>query len=144
MPTKKVTPKKQEEPANTEQPSDHNFAAMGKYLEQSGKPAEAAKYYEQEIKMNPTDRTHYNRLMVIYRKLKDVKNEVRVIDAGIKAFTSFYAPKASKNTNVVKLSNKLNFLVGLTDKKGKTIHDPEPIATWKKRKQLLLNRKTKR
>ena len=69
---------------------------------------------------------------------------MRVIDAGIQAFTTFYAPSTTKSANVVKLSKKLNFLVGLTDKKGKHIHDPEPIATWKKRKQLLLNRKSKR
>ena len=82
--------------------------------------------------------------MIIYRKLKDTKNETRIIDSGIKAFTEFYTPAASKNSNVVKLSNKLNFLVGLTDKKGKAIHDPEPIATWKKRKQILLGKKTKK
>ena len=151
-PPKKAAPKKAAsktpapppEPAEADLPPDADNLTAAKTLEKSGKLQEAAAFYETEIKQHPHEAFSYTRLMIIYRKLKDTKNETRIIDSGIKAFTEFYMPAASKNSNVVKLSNKLNFLVGLTDKKGKAIHDPEPIATWKKRKQILLGKKTKK
>ncbi len=144
-PVKEIAAAKKEEKQAVEKelPAKDNFAAMAKYFEEEGKPEDAARYYEKAIKIHPTDRTHYNRLMIIYRKQKDRANELRIIDAGIKAFTDFYAPSTSNNTNVVKISKKLNFLVGLTDKKGKSLHDPEPISTWKKRKELLLKKSKK-
>ena len=142
--TKAPAPKKAPEPGEADLPLDADNLTIAKALEKSGRLEEAATYYETEIKNHPHEAFSYTRLMIIYRKLKDTKNETRIIDSGINAFTEFYTPAAAKNSNVVKLSNKLNFLVGLTDKKGKALHDPEPIATWKKRKQTLLGRKTKK
>ena len=79
--------------------------------------------------------------MMIYRKKKDYKNELRVINEGIKVFRELYTPSsAGKNRNVIKLSRQLSMVTGLTDKKGKSLYDAEPIGKWKKRKQVVLKK----
>ena len=40
----------------------------------------------------------------------------------------------TKNAAIKKLSKSLNKSLGLTDKKGNFLYEPEPIPTWKKRK----------
>ena len=82
--------------------------------------------------------------MIIYRKLKQPTKELSIIDDAIKAFLAHNKTSPTgKNTKVIQLSKQLNILVGLTDKKGNALHDPEPIATWKKRKALLQQRMKK-
>ncbi|HMJ45919.1 MAG TPA: hypothetical protein VK498_01230 [Ferruginibacter sp.] len=104
----------------------------------SGDLATAIKLYNRALEQNPLSEYIYSRLMILYRKEKDFKNELRVINAGIKAYEHFYKPKGkSRSRLVTTLSNKLNKLVGLIDKKGKFTYDPEPLAKWKKRKEIV-------
>ena len=86
----------------------------------------AIKDYEEAIKLNPLAEKAYDRLMIIYRKEKDYKNELRIINAGIKSFENFYRSKKSRSKKIASF--------GFTDKKGNAVYDPEPIARWKKRK----------
>jgi hypothetical protein len=126
-------------------PPKSNPLALAQYLEKNEQLEEAAVYYEKYLKTQPRDTLPYNRLMIIFRKLKDVKNELRIIDLGIQSFTALYTPTAAgKNSNVVKLSKQLNILTGLTDKKGNSLHDAGPIGKWKTRKALILKKKTKK
>lgn len=90
--------------------------------------------YEDAIKNNPLAEKAYDRLMIIYRKKKNYKSELRLINSGIKAFESFYKSKKSGSKKIAEISNKLNRSFGFTDKKGNTLNDPQPIARWKKRK----------
>ena len=46
--------------------------AKAKDLEKNGKPDEAAKVYESIIKKNPTTEYAYDRLMIIYRKKRNI------------------------------------------------------------------------
>jgi tetratricopeptide (TPR) repeat protein len=96
--------------------------------------------YEEAIKTNPLAEKAYDRLMIIYRKDKDYKSELKVINAGIKAFENFYKSKKSDSRKVAEISNKLNRSFGFTDKKGNAVYDPEPIAKWKKRKTIVLKK----
>lgn len=98
----------------------------------------AIKLYEKALQENPLNEYVYARLMIIFRKKKDFKNELRIIIAGIKAYENFYKPKQKSRLKLVAtISNKLNKLIGLTDKKGNNIYDPEPLAKWKKRREIV-------
>ena len=99
--------------------------------------ATAIKGYEEAIKKNALSEKAYDRLMIIYRKEKNYKKELRIISAGIKAFESFYKSKKSRSKKIADISQKLNRSFGFTDKKGNTLYDPEPIARWKKRKAVV-------
>jgi two-component SAPR family response regulator len=50
---------------------------------------EAAEIYEQILKEDNLEVEAYDRLMMVYRKLKDYKNELSVVDRGIKVFHDF-------------------------------------------------------
>ena len=95
---------------------------------------EAIRGYEEVIEKDPLAEKAYDRLMILYRKEKDYKKELKLINAGIKAFESFYKSKKSGSRKIAEISKKLNRSFGFTDKKGNAVYDPEPIARWKKRK----------
>ena len=97
----------------------------------------AIKDYEEAIKLNPLAEKAYDRLMIIYREEKDYKNELRIINAGIKSFENFYRSKKSSSKKVAEISKMLNRSFGFTDKKGNAVYEPEPIARWKKRKAVV-------
>jgi tetratricopeptide (TPR) repeat protein len=117
--------------------------AEAKSAEEDGQPEQAAELYEQALQQDKLNEYASNRLMIIYRKLKDKKKELQIINTAIKAYEDFYASKKHTNKSITTISNKLNKSFGLTDKKGLAIYTPEPIATWQKRKELLERRKKK-
>ena len=94
----------------------------------------AIKDYEAVIQKDPLREKAYDRLMILYRKEKDYKSELRLINAGIKSFENFYRSKKSGSKKIAEISKKLNRSFGFTDKKGNAVYDQEPIARWKKRK----------
>jgi tetratricopeptide (TPR) repeat protein len=98
---------------------------------------QAAEIYKQVLKEDHLEGEAYDRLMMVYRKLKDYKKELAVIDQGIKAFEAFYDSKVSRSKKVVEISNKLAKSFGLMDKKGNSTYDPEPIGKWKKRRLVV-------
>ena len=106
---------------------------------------QAIELYNQVLKADELNEQAYNRLMIIYRKLKLPKQEVAIINAGIKAFEKFYKPtlKSAKSKRVAEISNALLKSTGLADKKGNTLYEPEPINTWRKRK-LIAEKKLKK
>ena len=112
---------------------------QAKALEQSGELEAAADIYNRIITADKLNEAAYDRLMIIYRKLKDAKKEQWTIDAGIKAYRHFYKQKRphSRNKKIKELSQALMKSTGLTDKKGNSVFIPEPIARWQKRKTLL-------
>jgi hypothetical protein len=79
--------------------------------------------------------------MVVYRKLKKYKEELKVIEAGIQAFEELNERKTGQlvadNDKIKKLSTALMKSLGMQDKKGNPLFEPEPIAKWKKRRQIV-------
>lgn len=100
----------------------------------------AIKDYESAIEANPLLEKAYDRLMILYRKEKNYKNELRVINTGIKSFENFYKSRKSGSKKIAEISKKLNRSFGFTDKKGNAVYDPEPVARWKKRKATVQKR----
>lgn len=105
-------------------------------LEKQGRLEEAAGLYEAAIRSKPHDELPYQRLMIIYRKLKQSKDELRVIKAGLSVFESIYHKK-SRNKKLTALSNALMKSAGLSNSKGQPVYYPEPINKWRKRLELL-------
>jgi hypothetical protein len=103
----------------------------------------AIKDYEEAIEKDPLAEKAYDRLMILYRKEKEYKKELKLINSGIKAFESFYKSRKSGSKKIAEISKKLNKSFGFTDKKGNAVYDPEPIARWKKRKLTVEKRANK-
>src|SRR3954468_18486004 len=97
----------------------------------------AAEIYDKILKEDNLEVEAYDRLMIVYRKLKDYKKELLVIDRGIKAYQDFYDSKVSKSKKVIEISNKLAKSFGFIDKKGNSTYDPEPIGKWKRRRSVV-------
>lgn len=117
---------------------------IGKQAEQNDDLEAAIKVYEENIKEAYTNAFAFERLMIIYRKLKQPRNELRVIKKGISVFTRFNEGqmKASVSTrknkkHLIELSNLFMTKAGLKDKKGNSTHLPEPVNKWMKRKTLV-------
>lgn len=124
-----------------EAPPPEDLVGTAKYLEKKGALKEAARIYEKLVKKETLKENTYSRLMMIYRKQKDFKNELRVINSGIKTFQDFYMPSAvGKHRAIISLSKKLNVLIGLTDSKGRSLAEAEPIKKWRKRKEVVLKK----
>ncbi len=123
-----------------------NNVQLGAEEEAKGNLEEAAKYYEAAIKDERPDEVPFTRLMVIYRKLKQYKEEQRVINQGIRKFEDFYR-KQSKPTKGKKLSQLSDAFMkssGLKDKKGRNLYNPDPIGKWMKRLEMVVGKvKTK-
>jgi tetratricopeptide (TPR) repeat protein len=118
----------------------------GRRYEGEGEHDRAIKIYTGIIKKKPLNEMAYNRLMILYRKLKEYDKEITIIEQAIAAFESEpEGPKKQSVGKIGKLSLSLGKLTGLIDKKGKSLYDPEPVASWKKRKMLAQKRlKTKK
>ena len=101
----------------------------------------AIKLYKQQIKKHPDEEYAYGRLMIIYRKEKMYKQELELINQGIKFFQEYYEKKLNENignnSKIKQLSASLIKSLGLSDKKGTNLYEPEPIPKWKKRKLVV-------
>jgi tetratricopeptide (TPR) repeat protein len=112
-----------------------------KEAEAEGNLEDAASLYEEIVKQNPVEEFPYDRLMIIYRKLKRYNDELKVINRGIKVYENFYKKPVRKNSTkqkqVVSLSDAFMKSSGLADKKGNLLYLPEPISRWTKRKAVV-------
>lgn len=104
-----------------------------------------AKLLEKTIHDHPANNKALNRLMVVYRKLKEPKKELKVINAAIKAFEEkFKKQQPVYNKKITSISKVLLKATGLADKKGNNLYEPGDLSKWRKRKTLLLKRKNKK
>jgi hypothetical protein len=101
---------------------------------------EEIKKYEELVRSFPKRESYYTRLMILYRKIKNYKKELAIIEKGIKIFKQMMLPKKAAGKNVLSLSKKINKAFGLIDAKGNNVHIPEPIAKWEKRKEVVLKK----
>ena len=106
-------------------------------LEKNKQPKEAARLYEMLLRQHPGNKHFLTRLMINYRTLKDYKKELKHINALIKLEQGFYAPQKKKGESVISISEKLNKLLGATDKKGNKIYTDDTIKKLEKRKLLV-------
>ena len=81
------------------------YIKQAKMAEKDGDIEEATALYEKAIKQRPLLEQPYNRLMIIYRKNKKLKEEIRVIDKALDLFIGRYEKKkaALKMTRMIGL-----------------------------------------
>ena len=122
-----------------------------KEAEDAEEVEDAIELYEENIKTEIADAFAYERLMVLYRKQKDYKQELRVIKRGIEVFKKQARGVLENNISskknkaaLVKLSNAFMKGAGLVDKKGNETHVPEPVNKWMKRLAVVEKRLKKK
>ena len=119
--------------------SDHSEETLLQQAAAAGKENDlqlAEQLYNQQLE-KAFNAPVYTKLMILYRKQKKYKEELALINKGLAHFKEYQIQRStSKKTSasVKKISSNLNKSLGLTDKKGNSIFEPEPIPTWKRRK----------
>jgi tetratricopeptide (TPR) repeat protein len=126
-----------------------NYIKEAKAAEEDDELLKAAELYELAIKQKPLEEEPYNRLMIIYRKLKNYRDELKVIEKGLNVYVDHFKEKAGKifgNNKKMEQTGKA-LLKSLTPKGSKPeIFYPEPVPKWHKRKLTVekkLNGKSK-
>ena len=101
-------------------------------------------FYQQQAASGTFDPLPYDRLMIYYRKQKEYKKELQLINRALKLFgdrlkqQAGQVLKAAKSRTAIKrLSAQLSKSAGLTDKKGNLTFLPEPLSRWTKRKKTV-------
>ena len=114
-------------------------------LEKEGKLEDAAEGYEHILKEHPLNLRANDRLMIIYRKLKQFDKELQTVEKAIAAFEEkFNTDKKTYNKRIAALSRSLSKATGLLDKKGNNLYEPGELAKWKRRRDTLLKKLKKK
>lgn len=113
-------------------------------------PTENIAFYEEQAKAGAIDPFYYDRLMIYYRKHKEYKKELSLINKALKIFADHFKKQTETVLSVAKskaaikrLSEKINRSAGLVDKKGNPHYMPEPMLRWMKRKKTVQEKITK-
>ena len=115
------------------------YLKQAKSAEEEGNIEEATALYEKAIKQRPLLEQPYNRLMIIYRKNKKYKEELRVIDKALNLFIAHYEKKkaAFKVTDkVARLSKAILKTIGEGSKAFENSY-PQPVQKWLTRKKTV-------
>lgn len=100
--------------------------------------AAAIKAAQLIIKSHPSNDKAYNRLMILYRKQRNYREELKTINKAIKTFEEIFNKKQTVHSSQVKsISLSLAKALGLADKKGNSIYQKGELTKWKKRKLLV-------
>jgi tetratricopeptide (TPR) repeat protein len=111
--------------------SDLRHAA--KHYEEEGELEQAAHTYEKILRKAKNDENAFDRLMILYRKQKLYGKELKTINKALALFTKLHSPKPAVQ-KVSVLSKKLMRVTGLSDKKGNSLYEAEPLGKWRRRK----------
>ena len=108
--------------------------------EQDGELNKAVKLYEQNIKEDYADEFAFERLMIIYRKLKEYEDELRVINRAIKVFQKSMEDhlkhSLARHIDGKKLERISIAIMKKSGLKKEEVHFPDPIDKWIKRKEI--------
>ncbi|MDR6781952.1 tetratricopeptide (TPR) repeat protein [Pedobacter africanus] len=117
---------------------------QGRKFEQEQLYAEAAKQYEKILKGNPVHVDANNRLMIVYRKLKQYRKESVLISKAIAAHEKEIEAKQQQwikeHSKMAELSRPLAQSLGLLNTKGLPVHENELLDKWKRRKEVVVKK----
>jgi lipopolysaccharide biosynthesis regulator YciM len=124
-----------------------SFAALietARQMETEGNVPEAEEIYLQLIKSDVINVEAYNRLLVIYRKQKEYRKELAIVNKAIKVYENNLLQEQKKwissNKKAARLSRLLAKGLGLINKKGLPVRQDRQLASWHKRKSNLLKK----
>lgn len=92
-----------------------------KDLEKQGKINQAINLYEQNVSEGFDGNFPYDRLAIIYRKKKDIENEIRVLKKGIDVFTALSksSPRQDIYPKLERFNERLKKSLSIKDEKSK-------------------------
>lgn len=124
--------------------TSRNLHVRARQAEQAGEPEEAARLYTQALKNDPMDDLAYNRLMVYYRRKKDYKAELRIIQSAIASHIRHAQESGQqwlkKNKKTARMAKALVKSLGLVDRKGMPKLETRQLAAWRKRLAVVRKR----
>jgi hypothetical protein len=121
--------------SNKEMLGDDDLMSQALEHEEEGEWKEAAAVYEKLLKQTRVNEKLYDRLMIMYRRIKDYKKELSTINHAIEVFETQYSRvHKTPNKKISRISNALMKATGLLNKKGENLYQPGPVGRWKKRK----------
>ena len=116
------------------------WLAQTKELE-SGDLNEAIREYKRIALAYPKNEKAFNRLMILFRKLNQDKDELYWVNKAIQNFQERGDKKKHPpGSSIARLSKLISKSTGLTDKKGNPLHVSAPIEKWLRRKALITKR----
>lgn len=120
-----------------------DWGMAGNY-EKEGEYEKAIAVYNRLLKKDPGNPKLYDRLMILYRKLKNPEKEIQAINKAIAVFEKKLGSRLTPSSKKISsLSTALMKATGLSDRKGKNLYVPEPLGRWQKRKALLEKKRLK-
>lgn len=118
---------------------------LGIMLEKKGEIDTAISVYEENIKIGYPATHSYDRLMIIYHKLKQYKNEKRVIEIALRVFNE----ENKKRNDIAKksypnlaneLHNALILNIDFYNDKGFCVFHPYKLNKWNNRLLKIINK----
>jgi len=107
---------------------------LARKAEQEGVLDEAIRLYEQNILENYIDEFSFDRLMSIYRKQNELKEELRVIMRGIGVFEAQLEEHLKQSFTKV----DEHIVNSMEDVKGYLLtYFPDPVKKWMTRKEIV-------
>ena len=87
------------------------FLMLGRSCEQTNQPDDAIEYYEKVVEMGFDGNFPYDRLCVLYRKMKRREDEERILLRAIDVFTNIVPPERSdREPKLKKFKDRLSKL----------------------------------
>jgi tetratricopeptide (TPR) repeat protein len=104
-------------------------------------PGEAIKLYEQNVKEDYADDFAFERLMILYRKQKRYKDELRIVNRAIDVFEeslkTHLHDSLARHTHGKKLEQISKAIIKKSGLQKEEFHFPDPIDKWMKRKAIV-------
>lgn len=119
---------------------DHIHINDAQELEGKQEWQAAAALYEKLLRQSPKNIRIIQRLLVLFRKMGNVKKEIHYIDAAIRIHQQKYTISNHLNKKATDLSRQLNKMLGHTDKKGKPVMVADEILKLELRKIRLIKK----
>lgn len=118
-----------------------NLLRDAKEREAAGDEEKAIALYKRMVKADPLDTNAFQRLMILYRKRKDLVAELQIIRTAIKNLQSHALEEQQdwlkNNPKAASLAKSLGKSLGYLDSRGRPVHKEPLIDRWIKRKELV-------
>lgn len=126
----------------------HNdLIAKARQFEREENFEEAAPLYEKVVQQDPLNENAINRLLIIYRKLKEYRKEIQLLNTSIKASSSKMQEQqtawSKKHPAAARASKSLLRSLGGARAKVAPAYEEAAVRNWRKRKENLVKRMKK-
>jgi hypothetical protein len=122
-------------------PEESDLIKLATKQEKAGQLDVAITTWNLLLNEHPAYTRGYDRLMILYRKKRDYKKELKIIQQAIKGYQERNKERQPKyGAKVISLSKSLLKATGLGDSKGNSLYQPGELSKWTKRADLVRKR----